>query len=94
MKAILITSHLQTTIRSSSKLCIYRVVDQDLTFKARVALASWVNTPFLPPGVPASIIADARKPKAKPNGKEKAKEVIIESHEKIIEIDDSDSDSN
>jgi len=91
MKAILITSHLQTTIRSSSKLCIYRVVDQDLTFKARVALASWVNTPFLPPGVPASILLQMP---ANRKLKEKAKEVIIESHEKFIEIDDSDSDSN
>ncbi|KAF8960347.1 hypothetical protein BDZ97DRAFT_1665906 [Flammula alnicola] len=65
------------------------------TFKARVALASWINTPFFPPGVPASIIADSRKPKAKEaksNGKGKAKEVIIESHEDFIEIDDSDSD--
>jgi hypothetical protein len=34
------------------------------TFMARVAFASWVNTPFLPPGTPASIIAEvSRNPK-------------------------------
>jgi hypothetical protein len=63
------------------------------TFKARVALASWVNTPFLPPGTPASIIAEAsRRSKARPagksNGKGKAREVII-----VDENGDSDSGS-
>ena len=43
------------------------------TFKARVALASWVNTPFLPPGVPASILEEAKS--RKHNGKGKGKEV-------------------
>ncbi len=48
------------------------------TFKARVALASWINTPFLPPGTPASMIAEAlRKSKAKSNRKGKGKEVIV-----------------
>jgi hypothetical protein len=49
------------------------------TFKARVALASWINTPFLPPGTPASMISEAsRKSKAgKSNRKEKEREVIV-----------------
>ena len=58
------------------------------TFKARVALASWVNTPFLPSGTPASIIAEASRksktlPAGKSNGKGKALEVLV--------VDDSDS---
>ena len=60
------------------------------TFKARVALASWVNTPFLPPGTPASIIAEASRksralPTGKSNGKGKAKEVIV------VDINDNSS---
>jgi hypothetical protein len=65
------------------------------TFKARVALASWVNTPFLPPGVPASILEEAKARKtavgSKPNGKGKAKEVIFidstSNHSDYIDID-------
>ena len=64
------------------------------TFKARVALASWVNTPFLPPGTPASIIAKASHkskplPAGKSNGKSKAREVII-----VDDNDNSGSESN
>ena len=51
------------------------------TFKARVALASWVNTPFFPPDIPASILEDAKSRQTvgegKRKGKRKDKEVII-----------------
>lgn len=65
------------------------------TFKARVALASWVDTPFLPPGVPALILEEAKTRKtvaeSKPNGKgkAKAKEVIVikSNHSDYIDID-------
>ena len=65
------------------------------SFKARVALASWVDTPFLPPGVPALILEEAKTRKtvaeSKPNGKGKAKAkevVVIESnHSDYIDID-------
>jgi hypothetical protein len=41
--------------------------------------AGWINTPFLPPGTPASMISEAsRKSKAgKSNRKEKEREVIV-----------------
>ena len=65
------------------------------TFKARVALASWVDTPFLLPGVPALILEEAKTRKtvaeSKPNGKgkAKAKEVIVikSNHSDYIDID-------
>ena len=42
------------------------------TFKACVlALASWVNTPFLPHGVPVSILEDAKSRRTVVEGKPK-----------------------
>jgi hypothetical protein len=64
------------------------------TFKARVALASWINTPFLPPGTPASMIAEAsRKSKAgKSNRKGKGKEVVVVDIPSDSATDDNDFD--
>ena len=51
------------------------------TFKAHVALASWVDTPFLPPGMPSSILEEAKSRKTgvegKRKGKAQPKEVIV-----------------
>ena len=43
------------------------------TCKAHVALASWVNIPFLPTGVPASILEEARSHKTVMFGRPGAK---------------------
>ena len=50
------------------------------TFKARVALGSWVNTPLLPDDLPVEIMGNIMKPPAKkgqPKGKGKVDQVEL-----------------
>jgi hypothetical protein len=62
------------------------------TFKARVALASWINTSFLPPGTLASMVAEASRKAGKSNRKGRGKEVVVQVGDIPSNSDRLDSD--